>query len=192
MILPGVIASSGGVASSYESIATTTVGSGGTASVTFSSIPATFTHLQLRYLCLAASGNAVDVKIRFNGDSGANYSYHALYGTGASAASYSGTSATKIIAGANGAGNSAYTSSFAANITDILDYTSTQKNKTTRTLSGFDTNNATTSVNNETISLTSGLYFPSSIVAINSITISPDVAVNFAQYSSFALYGVKA
>jgi hypothetical protein len=39
------------VTTSYESIETVTVGSGGSATVTFSSIPATYTHLQIKRYC---------------------------------------------------------------------------------------------------------------------------------------------
>ena len=62
----------------FESIATTTVGSGGIADVTFSSIPATYTHLQLRGIARTnrADSNQDAVVVRFNSDTGNNYSRH--------------------------------------------------------------------------------------------------------------------
>ena len=58
MPILGIIASQdyNRVTNSYESIATVTVGSGGSSSLTFSSIPATYTHLQIRYMAVALSG----------------------------------------------------------------------------------------------------------------------------------------
>jgi hypothetical protein len=54
--------------------------------VTFSSIPATYTHLQIRAIVnLMVVKILIDV-LRFNGDTGANYyTYHSLYGNGSSA-----------------------------------------------------------------------------------------------------------
>jgi hypothetical protein len=192
MPILGIIASSklpAVNATSYESIATVTVGSGGSSSITFSSIPSTYKHLQIRYIALPTSSNAVDMKINFNSDTATNYAYHSLYGTGAAAAALAGSTTAKILI-PNGLGNSSYTSMFSAGIIDILDYASTNKNKTVRCLSGFDTNNATTSINNEIIALSSGLWTNSS-TAISSITLAADVSTNVAQYSSFALYGIK-
>lgn len=173
----------------YDSIATTTVGAGGAASITFSSIPSTYTHLQIRYIGLSTSTGATDLKMNFNSDTSGSYTYHVLYGTGASANSLSSTTSYSRIIIANGLGNSAYTSMFSAGIIDVLDYANVNKYKTTRTLSGFDTNNATTNINNETIALNSGLWMNTS--AITSITFAPDVATNIAQYSQFALFGIK-
>jgi hypothetical protein len=65
----------------YDSIATTTLSSPA-ASITFSSIPATYTHLQIRGIArsTAAAGN---VSIAYNSDTGSNYAGHDLYGDGA-------------------------------------------------------------------------------------------------------------
>jgi len=75
----------------YDSIATTTVGAGGTSSITFNSIPSTYTHLQIRAFTGTSTiyvSNAGYVS--FNGDTTtSNYNDHAIYGSGASAASYS-------------------------------------------------------------------------------------------------------
>jgi len=66
-------------ATSYESIATVSVGSGGATSAEFTSIPGTYTHLQIR--CLTGSSNpGAGMKIEFNSDtSTANYRNHYLY-----------------------------------------------------------------------------------------------------------------
>ena len=69
----------------YEKIATTTLGSAG--SITFNSIPATYTDLRI-VLVSKSVYNGQNVQFRFNGDTGTNYSFTYLRGDGASASSY--------------------------------------------------------------------------------------------------------
>ena len=73
MPILGIIASSRLTAApnSYESIYTTNVGSGGVADVTFNSIPATYTHLQIRYIARGTSDSettngGIFIKLNFN------------------------------------------------------------------------------------------------------------------------------
>lgn len=179
--IAGFLGVGGAVATDYESIATTTVGAGGQASVTFSSIPSTYTHLQIRYMGKSTdtSGNWAAVQIQLNGDTATNYATHALYGDGASAlaavsASYSGH---LFYSGRS-------TLQVGAAIIDILDYKNTNKNKTIRTLAGVDNNGS------GIVDLTSGLWM--NTAAITSITFNSFGATPlFSQYSSFALYGIK-
>ena len=165
---------------SYESIATYTLGSA-QSSVTFSSIPSTFKHLQLRMMISSVTaGNAM--QIRFNSDSSANYNTHFLLGTGASA------SAGAYVASRNTAMlsmnyNGVSTSQPTAQITDILDYTNTNKNKVIRTLAGSDLNGS------GEIDFNSGLWL--STTAISTITLNLESSGNFNANSSFALYGIK-
>ena len=172
---------------SYESIATVTVGSGGTSSISFSSIPSTYTHLQIRAFVKAGSGGGSDgqAMIRVgNGsvDTASNYSYHSVYGTGATAS-----------ANNSGTGQNAWypyaipdnsTSAFAVWVVDILDYANTNKYKTIRALAGFDTNNGGSCE----VNLSSANWRSTS--AINIITWAPSPA-SWVQYSHFALYGIK-
>jgi hypothetical protein len=75
---------------------------------------------------------------------------------------------------------------FGGGVVDILDYASTSKNKTIRTLSGADINGA-----GGDLRLSSGLWFATP-AAITSITLYANGgSSDFAQYSSFALYGIK-
>jgi len=182
--LIGIIASSGVAAStnSYESIATTTVGSGGTSSVTFSSIPSTYTHLQIRVLTRdSRTSIATNFNIQFNGDTASNYAQHYLYGNSSSANASGYASQTSALA-FRAAGNNAGANAFGAGVLDVLDYANTNKYKTLRSLSGFDDNTS------GEIWFSSGLWMSSS--AITSITIAP-VTSPILQYSSFALYGIK-
>jgi hypothetical protein len=168
----------------YESIATTTVGSGGTSTITFSSIPSTYTHLQIRFLARTARANQEDnIQLRFNSDTGGNYAAHVLYGDGATASSFSdGTSITfntrSVVAAA-----SATSGVFGAGIIDILDYTNTSKNTTVRSLNGYDNSGS------GQVRLSSGLWI--NTAAVTSITIVSANAANISEYSSFALYGIK-
>jgi hypothetical protein len=162
----------------YESIATTTVGSGGSANVEFTSIPGTYTHLQVRGIARSTSTEC-DIKVQLNGDTGSNYAYHRLQGNGsATGADGASSQTTMFYCGRINASASV----FGANIIDILDYTNTNKNTTLRALMGFDANGSGYA------SLGTGLWMNTN--AVTSIKLIPH-AGNFAQYSQFALYGIK-
>jgi hypothetical protein len=182
----GIIASSkAAAAGDFESIATVTVGSGGAANVEFTSIPGTYTHLQIRGLIRCTrSDTAVDVNLQVNSDTGSNYADHALYGSGSAAGAFGGGSADRIrFLWAPAANNTA--SFFGGAVADMLDYANTNKYKTFRTLTGGD-GNAT--LENQ-VSLRSGLWQSTS--AITSIKLFFSVG-NFAQYSHIALYGIRS
>jgi hypothetical protein len=172
------------VLTAYESIATTTVGSGGTSTITFSSIPATYTHLQLRIIARTNRGSARDYfRLRFNADTTSNYSYHNLSGNGSSATSTASAPDVAIDSGL--AATTAQASNiFGVSIYDILDYANTNKYKTTRNLAGVDSNDT-----NGKISLESGSWRSTS--AVSTITLISGTGSDFLQYSSFALYGIK-
>lgn len=161
----------------YDSIATVTVGSGGSNTITFSSIPQTYTHLQLRMF------NQVNTQVqlmRLNSDTGSNYTAHTLTGDGSSAGAGAGTSRTSLYF-INTTASSA-SGSFTANIVDLLDYTSTNKNKTMRSLSGYDANGS------GLVQMNSGLWLNTAAITQIDIISSGN---SFAQYSSFALFGIK-
>lgn len=169
----------------YESIATVTVGAGGSSSISFTSIPSTYKHLQIRVFAKGTSAGDQDANLRVgNGsiDSGSNYSWHTMYANAVpNVAAASGSTQTKAIIGFNYAvatGNSMGSVS----IIDILDYADTNKYKTLKTLSGVDKNGS------GIIGMYSGSWRSTS--GINQIEIYPD-AGNWGQYSSFALYGIK-
>lgn len=170
-------------ANSYESIATVTVGAGGSSSITFSSIPSTYQHLQIRGIARDSRSNAAtNLYIQYNSDTGANYTAHNLYGNGSTAvASFEGTSQTSALA-ARVAGNNSASNAFGGFVIDVLDYANANKYKTSRSLAGHEDNSS------GAIWLISGLWLNTS--AVTSITITP-VTSPILQYSSFALYGVK-
>ena len=169
----GIVASSKLVSSgSYESIATVTAGSGATV-LSFTSIPSTYTHLQIRL----SGGNSAgqNYTMTFNSDTGSNYATHRLSGDGSTISAGSATSATSI----NIAGNAGMLPN-SPSIIDILDYTNTNKNKTIRAISGWDNNTI------GYLDYNSGLWFatPAAITRI-------DLSQAWATGSTASLYGIK-
>lgn len=162
----------------FESIATVDVGSGGSSTITFSSIPSTFKHLQVRYITRDSNGQHLSFKA--NNDSGSNYGFHRVSGNGSSASALASTGRTDMVI--NQSGTSTTASIFNAGVIDILDYANTSKYKTIRTLNGVDYNGS------GYVELISNLW--SSTSAISTLTFSPFVGT-FSQYTQLALYGIK-
>jgi hypothetical protein len=181
----GIIASSkAAAAGDYESIATVTVGSGGSAEINFTSIGTDWTHLQIRLLY--GNTNTADTReviMRFNSDSGNNYADHQLAGNGSSASASAITSTSAIYVAQCNHSASAGTSAFSSTIIDILDYANTNKYKTSRQLWGWDGNGS------GVIRFSSGLWQNTN--AITSIKLLPVSTGNFRQYTQAALYGIK-
>lgn len=179
----GIIASSKlTVQNSYESISTVTVGSGGTSSISFTSIPNTFTHLQIRALARGGfAGVREQTRVRFNGST-STYASHWVEGDGSSAsAGETWGDSEHLLRFVSGNGSTA--SVFGTYVLDILDYANTSKAKTVRTLIGYDANGS------GYVSLDSGLW--TGTAAISSISLTPKDGSSWLQYSSFALYGIK-
>ena len=160
---------------SYESIATAT-GTGSSGTITFSSIPATYTHLQIRYISKNTAAGT-DAYIQLNSSVDSAYR-HQLSGDGSSAtaSANSGTAYILFTTGSSG------TSTFGAGFVDILDYASTSKAKTIKALSGYDLNGS------GNVGLGSALW--TSTAAITDILIK-SAGTNFATGTQFALYGIK-
>ena len=175
-ILAGVGA---GPKGDYESIATVSVGSGGQATIEFTGIASTYKHLQIRGLLRTGSGT--QMQIRLNSDTTSNYSSHGVAGDGSTTASYNGANVSfgrwNIYAGLPTGANI-----FAVAIIDILDYANTNKYKTVRILHGQDSNGS------GEVGLSSAAWF--STTAVSTVTLFPPSGT-IAQYSQFALYGIK-
>lgn len=174
----------------FVSIATATVGAGGSSYVEFTSIPSVYKHLQIRMFSryTGTNNSGEPLYLQFNGDTAANYSIHRLLGytnqssTGTSSAAL--TSQTYVQAGYT-TGGSTTANIFSAHVSDILEYTNTNTYKTIRTLGGYD-------INTDTGYSSAGIYSGNwrSTAAITSIKIFADTN-SLAQYSSFALYGIQ-
>jgi hypothetical protein len=164
-----------------------TVAGSGT-SVTFSSIPSGYKSLQVRYIAKDSStaANIGNIGLQINGDTGANYAWHYLFGFNGAAASSGNTSQARIWLGYNSIamslnGNGAY----GAGIVDIIDYTNTSKNKTVKALAGVDTNVGAVYSD---INASSGLWL--NTAAVTSLTLfTPNSG--FVSGTTFSLYGVS-
>ncbi len=160
---------------SFESI-TTITGTGSSGTITFSGIPSTYKHLQIRFIA-RGSTDAVSY-VRFNSDTGTNYSDHMLYGGGTSASALNDVNNTRMAQ----LRHSDTSSIVGGGVVDILDYANTSKYKTMRALTGCDFNGS------GIVMMTSGNWRSTS--AISSITIFVDGG-NYSTDSTFALYGIK-
>jgi hypothetical protein len=171
-------------ASAFESIATAN-GNGSSSSVTFSSIPQTYTHLQIRYMAKTTRAYYQEaLYVRINGTSSANYATHYLYGDTGTVYSGASTATTIIFAPSmTGASN---TSIFGSGVVDVLDYTSTNKYKTVRAIGGYDDNGSAGP--NPITGLYSG-FLTNDLTAVTSITLVGNGALD--SNSTFALYGIK-
>jgi hypothetical protein len=173
------------ITNSYESIATTTVGSGGASTITFSSIPSTYKHLQLRLIARNSRAVTSDsTYMYYNGDNSSNlYSLHYLYAdgtTGAGGLSNRNEMYILYITSANAVANH-----FGAAIIDILDYADTNKYKTMRQIGGDIYNSSGLGE----FGMSSGLW--RNTTAINSITFFGGGSIVFSEYTQIALYGIK-
>jgi len=168
-------------ATSYESIATGS-GNGSSGNITFSSIPSTFKHLQIRFIAkdtYSGSAGPSNMRLQFNSDSTeANYYYHYLRGNGSSASASAGNS---------NAFNGSITDSYddanlmGVGVIDILDYASTSKYKTVRILNGVDYNGS------GNVQLYSMLWNNTGAIS----TLNFYNATGWATKTQFALYGIK-
>lgn len=166
--------------SAFDSLGAVVVSSS-TSSITFSNIPQTYTHLQIRYIARTDYATAgADFLYSINGvTTNASYAYHRLGGEGSVAFSQSSTSSR--IVGINN-GSSAGANMFASGIMDILDYTNTNKNRTVRNFVGSDRNGS------GIVAIYSNLYI--STTTVTSISLITENG-NWITGSSFSLYGIK-
>jgi hypothetical protein len=175
------------MANTMTLIASSTVGSGGAASIDFTSIPSTYTDLKIVWSLRSnsTSGNFEYCLFQFNGDTAANYSSRAVGGNGSVAYSgtrisenyiYAGTSSS----GANDANDTANT--FSNGDIYIPNYRSSNQKSTS-----VDTvvENNTTAAN---MALSAGIW--TGTAAITSIKMIPNGS-NWVQYSTAYLYGIS-
>jgi hypothetical protein len=151
----------------YTPLATVTLGSSA-ASVTFSSIPATYRDLIL--VATVEHATAV-LNVTFNSDTGSNYSRVFAYGTGASVASFSQTNTSFVL--------STGTADFLPQILEIMDYSATDKHKTALLKQ------------NDYGTAAMGAFRWANTAAITTMSCSAG-AGTFVSGSTFNLYGVIA
>lgn len=173
----------------FEQIAIAS-GTGSSSSITFSSIPSGYKHLQIRFTGKStgtSSTSSANCWVRFNSDTGTNYQYQTYTGNGATISTDRGSGKTEIIVSSIIlSSNAAFASMMGNGIIDIVDYSDTNKYKVIKVLGGFDTN-LTTGVVGRTLG-GGGIW--SSTSAITSIQLETSTG-SWATSSQFALYGIK-
>lgn len=171
----------------FDSIATIAPANGAL-SVTFSSIPQTYKSLQIRFIARSTDPNTPAqedyLRVQFNGVT-SGYSDHRLWGNGSSTGASGNVSQSGILIPGNPR-DTTLANTFGVGIIDIIDYASTSKNKTLRSISGVNDNSGSA---NFYIDLHSGALF--STTAITSITINEGPGWGFKTGTTFALYGIK-
>ena len=155
-----------------------------TASVTFSSIPQEYSHLQVRIWGYNTSGSDRTLWMQLNSDSGSNYRNHYLSGNGSAASAGADAAATVGIlpfnASSSQTGFNGDSTKASVVIMDILDYTNTNKNTTVRTLGGWDGNGT------GYVYLSSGLWM--NTAAVSSLYFQLPYSSIFGSGTTFALY----
>lgn len=166
----------------YESIASLS-GTGSSSSVTFTSIPQGYTHLQLRGIVRSA-GVSSQIYTRLNGDGGSNYNCHYLYadGSGGIIGGTGGAPTTVNLFGSMLASTDT-ANVYASFVLDFLDYSVTTKHKTSMNFFGQDLNGGA-----------NGVVWASSsawrnTAAVTSLTVVANA--NFTADSKFYLYGIR-
>ena len=172
------------MATTYEAIATVTVGSGGASSIAFSSIPNTFTDIKLvisaRTNQSAYNDNSI---VLFNSDAGANYTSRRLNAEGSTVDSSTATSQNGFYY-LNFNGSSATSNTFCNNEMYIPNYTSSNQ-KSFSVDRAIENNSSTQNL----LSIFAGIW--TGTAAITSISIAPFYGTLFVQYSTATLYGIK-
>lgn len=164
----------------------TEVGPGGTANITFSSIPQTYTDLLIKYSLRNSSGSADAQLFYFNNDTNPNYSMRIFIGDGSGTGTFTNTSYLSqynnwsmfFINPSNATANT-----FSSTDVYIPDYSSSTRNKRVSSETANE-NNATSALHG----IGSGIWRSNS--PITSISITSPLGGTFVQYSSATLYGI--
>ena len=155
----------------YEKIATTTLGSAAS-EIVFTSISGSYTDLVIVADCQTTAGNTFTM--RFNSDSGTNYSQTVISGDGSSASSFKSTNISSLYLGD-------ITNARMVYLINIMNYKNTAVNKTILVRQNYSAGSVTAR---------SGLW--RNTAAITSIRLAPFSAVDLLAGSVATLYGIKA
>jgi hypothetical protein len=173
------------MATTYTLISSVTVGSGGAANITFSSIPSTYTDL-----CLVTSARSnvagtygTGFYLEYNGSGGTAYDTRALEGYSSTAASYTtaGFSALNL-GGVVGTSQTANT----FNSTQVYIPNYAGSNNKSASIDNVQENNSTTAWDHN---LSAGLW--SNTAAITQIKLTANTG-SFVQYTTAYLYGISS
>jgi len=178
--------------SAFDSLGSVLLGTA-TSTITFSNIPGTYTHLQIRCLTRGTTGSTCPVYLRVNSDSGTNYSTHQILGNGSTAYADGHANASYILDGWGGfqsfSGDD-LANTFGIGIIDIFDYANTSKFKTARALWGRD-NNASSGVTGRVVFESGAWRNTNAITTLTFTTDATTYGINWAAGTQIDLYGVK-
>jgi hypothetical protein len=163
---------SGLLVGAYQSIQTSTVTGSSAADITFSNIPNTFTHLEIRFSILCTSAN--DIYTQYNSDTASNYRYHLFQTNGVAVYSDQNTSTGNLI------GPIVASPSPCCGIIQIMDYANTNKFKTNKSLVNSDNNGG------GYVTLSSSMWRNTNAIS----TIRFYAGQNFLVNSRVSLYGI--
>ena len=163
----------------FESIASATVYASSPSSIAFSNIPQNYTHLQIRFTSRSQRTSSYADELFMTINSTSLTKNHYLLATGSTVLSGAATAGWVGIQAAS----SATSGIFGTGIIDILDYTNTNKNKTIRSITGFDYSGG-----GEMYLLSN---FINSTSAITSLNFTCSGSNTFVEYSNIALYGMR-
>lgn len=164
----------------FTLIASSTVGSGGAASIGFSSIPSTYTDLQLVVSARTNYGTAADqILLTLNG-SASSFNCKLVYGSGSTVASaalstnYIGTNENLDLTANTFGSMTVYIPNYAGSGYKTISADSVQENN----------------ASNAYAVLNASLW--SNTAAINALTVAPNSGGSWVQYSTAYLYGIKS
>lgn len=169
------------MADTYILIASATVGSGGSSSVTFSSIPSTYTDLILKSSARSEGTSSTAILLRLNGSSSSG-SNRGLEGNGASVSSYSDPSQSYL--------TNMVPSNYTSNTFSNGDLYIPNYNLSISKSSSSDSVTENTATIYALQNLQGNLW--ANTAAVTSITLVPNGTNNIAQNSTFYLYGIKS
>ena len=170
------------MANTYELLKSVTVGAGGATSISFTSIPSTFTDIVFKMsVRITRSGYVGDImNVSFNGSS-TNETSRRLEGAGSGSASAASNSLLLVYQGST---TDATASTFGNGEFYIPNYAGS--NNKSASNDGVSENNGTTAY----AGMAANLW--SNTAAITSVEFTPDSGSNFVQYSSIYMYGIKS
>jgi hypothetical protein len=168
-------------------ISSSTVGSGGTSTISFNSIPQTYTDLKIFYSARSNKTSAAyaNLTIRFNGDSGSNYGFKMVYGTGSNVYSAETIPDTGV-QWAYITTDGATANTFGNGFWYIPNYTSSNP-KSVNGDSVSEHNETGTSI----ASMRSGRWTGTAAITSISIVVSGTIDLTIKENSTFYLYGIK-
>jgi hypothetical protein len=154
---------------------------GNVSTISFTGIPQNFTHLQLRMFMRGSGTSGPNTLVVYNSDGGANYRVHYIGAN--SSAPFSGDFGSGITAANAGwmAGSDQTAGGFGIAIMDIYEYSKTNKNKASKSITGAEANT------NSLLGFFTSIWF--NTAAINSLALTPS-AGQFVQGTRIDLYGV--